>query len=395
MAIAIVSYFGIVGYYAFQTARRTQAAWFDPSTSQLVYETSFIGGLVLLVGLLLTASIAPRFQQPVPMTGLAARIRAHAEPEGSRRTSSDRRMRRSADSSDAEWEEFEALFDAPRHSDNPDDAMDTDRLQDSAAVSAALSRLLQKDGTPSSEGNLSERLAEIRSRSSAHLVSEGKETAKVLLRLVDDMKPLLAAASKAGLNIPEVRKLVGEAMAGRDSDLAQRVRVVEQVKGALEAALVERIAENLQAVVIDIEKTKAATHHVHNAELSAAEAVALLDTGNYAAAMERAAAARQIVEQQVGVVPLRQEGFAGRSSFAALTGPSFAAVGYVAISAMMLPGVNGYLADNFRLNTGLVLSLSYGWLGLLSYALLSVYLVLRPAPTVRSREKKDREEDET
>src|SRR5712691_6121353 len=176
--MAIVSYFGIVGYYAYQAARRTQSAWFDPSTSQLVYETSFIGGLVLLVGLLLTASIAPRFQQPAPMTGLVARIRAHVEPEVTRRTSAERRMRRAADSSDAEWEEFEALFDAPRHSDNPDDEMDTDRMQDTAAVSAALSRLLQKDGASPSEGSLSERLSEIRSRSSAHLVSEGKETAK-------------------------------------------------------------------------------------------------------------------------------------------------------------------------------------------------------------------------
>jgi hypothetical protein len=394
VTLGIVAYFGTVGYYAYQAARRSSGVWFDPSISQIVYETSFIGGLVLLVGLLITASIAPRLAQAPTRAGLAARIRAHTEPEGTRRTG-EHRLRRSADSSDAEWEEFEALFDSPSNLGDLHDQLDTDRVQDAASVSAALSRLLQQEGGPAAAGSLSERLAEIRTRSSAHLVSEGKETAKVLLRLVDDMKPLLTAATKAGLNIPEVRKLVAEAMAGRDSDLAQRVRVVEQVKGALEAALVERIAENLQAVVIDIERTKSATHHVHNAELSAAEAVALLDTGNYAAAMERAAAARQIVEQHAGVIPSRQEAFAGRSSFAALTGPSFAAVAYVAISAMMLPGVTGFLQTNYAFNTGMILGLSYGWLGLLAYVFLSVYMVLRLPPSpARSEQSTDRDPNE-
>src|SRR5207249_1954300 len=84
------------------------------------------------------------------------------------------------------------------------------------------------------------------------------------------MKPLLAAAKKVGLDLPELRRLVAEAAAGHDADLAQRVRLVEQVKGTLEAALVERIAESLQSVLIDIERMKAATQQVHAAEMTAA-----------------------------------------------------------------------------------------------------------------------------
>src|SRR3989454_2617915 len=121
------------------------------------------------------------------------------------------------------------------------------------------------------------------------------------------MKPLLAAARKVGLDLPELRRLVAEAAAGHEGDLSQRVRLVEQVKGTLEAALVERIAESVQRVLLDIERMKASTQQVHAAEMTAAEAVALLDTGNYAAALDRAERAREALAKHVGVMPSRVE----------------------------------------------------------------------------------------
>jgi len=233
-------------------------------------------------------------------------------------------------------------------------------------------------GEPPTAGTLGERLSGMRARSSAVLVSEGRETAGVLLRLVNDMKPLLAAAKKVGLDLPELRRLVAEAAAGQEGDLSGRVRLVEQVKGTLEAALVERIAESLQRVLLDIERMKASTQQVHAAEMIAAEAVALLDTGNYAAAVDRAARARDTLAKQVGALPSKFESSVGPSSFVALAGPALVAVVFVAVSSMLLPGVGTFLVTYYTLNAGAVLAISYGWLGLLLYALISVYYVLRP-----------------
>jgi len=180
--------------------------------------------------------------------------------------------------------------------------------------------------------------------------------------------------------------LVAEAAAGQEGDLSQRVRLVEQVKGTLEAALVERIAESVQRVLLDIERMKASTQQIHAAEMIAAEAVALLDTGNYAAAVDRAARARETLAKQVGVMPSRAEPSGAPSSFIALAGPSLVAVVFVAVSSMLLPGVDQYLVANYKLNAAAILALSYGWLGLILYALASVYYVLRP-PSIRASAK--------
>lgn len=123
------------------------------------------------------------------------------------------------------------------------------------------------------------------------------------------------------------------------------------------------------------------TDQAHGAELSAAEAVALLDTGHYAAAFERAQAAREILERQLRPsLPEVLPPPAPSASFAAFVGPAFGAAVYVAIAAMLLPGVVGFLETNYTLNTGVILFLSYGWFGLILYAILSIYAAVNPAP---------------
>src|SRR5213080_3463429 len=381
LALTFAAFFGVVCYYAAQEGRRAAFGAYGPAISQTVFQTSMVGGVLVLLGLFITASISPHIKGAAPSrsTGSLGATRVIRRLRGeSERMPEDYRTREQEDSAWAAGDEFLA---EPSDSDMSA-YRDLEQAQDAAAVSAALSRLVPT-GEPPAAGTLAERLSGMRARSSAVLVSEGRETAGVLLRLVNDMKPLLAAAKKVGLDLPELRRLVAEAAAGHDADLAQRVRLVEQVKGTLEAALVERIAESLQSVLIDIERMKAATQQIHAAEMIAAEAVALLDTGNYAAAVDRSARARDTLERQMGPMP-RIELATGPSSFVALSGPAFVSVVFVALSSMLLPGVGGFLNQAYELNTAAILSLSYGWLGLILYSFLSVYYVLRPPSTKAS-----------
>lgn len=386
LAVAFAAYFGVVVYYAWQYARRTNAAWFSPQISQVVYQTTMVGGVLVLLGLFVTAAIVPRMLRAAPPSKLAASRQSVRGHRGTGRNASPETAdRRTPGPARTEWESVDDFFRDTLEGEHSG-YDDIDRVQDAAAISAALSRLVPS-GESAPVGTLAERLSGIRARSSAVLVSEGRETAAALLRLVNEMKPLLLAAKKAGLDLPELKKFLSDAAAGRETDLSQRVRLVEQVKGTLEAALVERVAEELQGVLVDIERTKAATQQVHAAEMAAAEAVALLDTGNYAAALDRAAKARETFETQVGTIPASLEGISGPSSFVALAGPSLVAVAFVALSSMLLPAVGGFLVTtDYQLNTGVILSISYSWLGLILYALLSVYLVLRP-PLARGSSK--------
>jgi hypothetical protein len=379
LALIFAAYFGAVGYYAVQAARRASSGGYTAGISLTVYQTTMVGGVLVLLGIFITASISPHIKGGPPSRSTAnpkSGLVMRRLRRDSARTSTDYRANPPADSA---WPDADDFLEDPSDLDRSQ-YQDLEQAQDAAAVSAALSRLVPT-GEPAAAGTLAERLSGMRARSSAVLVSEGKETAGVLLRLVNDMKPLLAAAKKVGLDLPELRRLVAEAAAGHEADLSQRVRLVEQVKGTLEAALVERIAESLQRVLLDIERMKSATQQVHAAEMTAAEAVALLDTGNYAGAVDRAEKAREILERQVVALPSRLETVSAPSSFVALAGPAFVAVAFVAVSSMLLPGVDGFLLANRELNTAAILSLSYGWFGLIMYALMSVYYVMRPAST--------------
>src|SRR5207253_1076735 len=145
LAIAFSAFFGIVAYLAWSVAHASKGPWFEPDVSRTVYQTSMVGGVLVLIGLFVTASIVPYFARPVPR----------------------------------------------------EDAV-----------------------TP---GDLMDRLSDIRVRNSGPLVSEDREMTQVLVRLVNEIKPLLVASKQAGLNVPEIRRLVAEATAGREGDLSYRV----------------------------------------------------------------------------------------------------------------------------------------------------------------------------
>src|SRR5438552_2396956 len=140
-------------------------------------------------------------------------------------------------------------------------------------------------------------------------------------------------------------------------------------------------SQDLQSVLVDIEHTKVATQQVHAAELTAAEGVALLDTGNYSAAIDRVARARETIGTSLANVGLPPaEGESGNSaplSIVPLVGPSIVACLYVAIGAILLPGSDAFLTTYYIANTTAILFVSYGWFGLILYSLLSVYILAR------------------
>lgn len=63
----------------------------------------------------------------------------------------------------------------------------------------------------------------------------------------------------------------------------------------------------------------------------------------------------------------------------AALGPGVVATVYLGISAMMLPGIEGFAASSYVLSNALILTIAYGWIGLAAYALASFLLLVREA----------------
>ena len=136
LALLFTAYFGAIGYYAWQAARRAGSIWFEPPISQTVYQTTMVGGVLVLLGLFITASISPHVRGAVPTNSAAGnttgrlirRIRGDtARMSGTGRTS---------DRADSAWpagDEFlEEIPDGTRSG-----YEDLEQAQDAAAVSAA------------------------------------------------------------------------------------------------------------------------------------------------------------------------------------------------------------------------------------------------------------------
>lgn len=365
------TFFVIVAYLAWRTARLTPGPWYSPAISQVVYQTTLVGSVLILAGLCITAAFLPLLFRS--SSGLAApRIRSVLS--GNRSDAAQRsRPPESARMPDGrlgvedfldESENNVSRYTTPR------------RTQQAPSVSTAWSPVVSRSESTAT-GALMNRLSGIRARS-AEAVSGDRQMGQTLRHLVEEMKPLLIAAKKAGLDVQEVQTLVAQATAGRERDLPHRLQLAEQMKGTLESALSDRIVQELQSVLGDIERARAATTQAHGAELTVAEAVGLLDTGNFAAAFDRAMAARNAFERQMNAVPAPVELMPASTSFGPFVGPSVVAAAYAAIAAMLLPGVSGFLEWNFVLNTTAILFLSYSWIGLVLYVFLSIYIAARP-----------------
>src|SRR2546426_83628 len=60
LALLFAAYFGVIGYYAVQAARRASSGAYSAGISITIYQTTMVGGVLVLVGIFITASISPR-----------------------------------------------------------------------------------------------------------------------------------------------------------------------------------------------------------------------------------------------------------------------------------------------------------------------------------------------
>lgn len=60
-----------------------------------------------------------------------------------------------------------------------------------------------------------------------------------------------------------------------------------------------------------------------------------------------------------------------------IAGPAAVAALFVGLSGILLPATEGMLQSLHQLNTTMILAMSYGWIGLAAYAILSVVALLR------------------
>src|SRR5207245_11038963 len=139
LALAFAAYFGAVCYYAAQEGRRAVFGAYSNGISQTVFQTTMVGGVLVLLGLFVTASISPHIKGAAPSRspgnlGAARVIRRIRGDPG--RMPDDDRMRGPADSAWPAGEEFLA---------DPSDLdmsayRDLEQAPAAAAVSAGWSR---------------------------------------------------------------------------------------------------------------------------------------------------------------------------------------------------------------------------------------------------------------
>src|SRR2546427_11112717 len=119
LALTFAAFFGVVCYYAAQEGRRAAFGAYGPAISQTVFQTSMVGGVLVLLGLFITASISPHIKGAVPSrsTGSlgAARVIRRLRGE-SERMPDDYRTRGEGDSA---WAARDAFLAGPSGSDLP------------------------------------------------------------------------------------------------------------------------------------------------------------------------------------------------------------------------------------------------------------------------------------
>src|SRR2546428_13216207 len=93
LALLFAAYFGVIGYYAVQAARRASSGGYSAGISTTIYQTTMVGGFLVLVGILITASVSPHFKG-----GPSSRF--HANPRTSHHT---RRFGRASDPTTSDY----------------------------------------------------------------------------------------------------------------------------------------------------------------------------------------------------------------------------------------------------------------------------------------------------
>src|SRR5256886_13822528 len=71
LALLFAAYFGVIGYYAVQAARRASSGAYSAGMSITIYQTTMVGGGLGLVGIFITASISPHVKDGPPSRSTA------------------------------------------------------------------------------------------------------------------------------------------------------------------------------------------------------------------------------------------------------------------------------------------------------------------------------------
>src|SRR2546428_12922565 len=71
LALLFAAYFGVIGYYAVQAARRASSGAYSAGISITIYQTTMVGGVLVLVGIFITASISPHIKGGPPLRSTA------------------------------------------------------------------------------------------------------------------------------------------------------------------------------------------------------------------------------------------------------------------------------------------------------------------------------------
>src|SRR3989449_6252887 len=175
LALAFAASFGAVGYYAWQAARRAGPAAYSPEIAQAVFQTTMVGGVLILLGIVITASISPHIKGGPPsrqsLSFGAARVIRRIRGD-STRSLDDFRMRGGTDSA---WPAGDEFLEEPADSETSA-YRGLEQAQDAAAVSAALSRMGPTRQAPAA-GHLGEPLSGMRPRDTAGPQLEGGATA--------------------------------------------------------------------------------------------------------------------------------------------------------------------------------------------------------------------------
>src|SRR2546428_4418002 len=206
LALAFLTYFVVVCYYAAQEGRRAILGAYGPAISQTVFQTTMVGGVLVLLSIFITASISPYIKGAATsrssgsLGALRVIRRIRGESDG---MPDDYRMGGRPDSA---WPAGDEFLEEPSDFDKAA-YRDLEQAQDAAAVSAALSRMVPTGEAPAA-GTLAERLSGMRARSTAVLISEGRETAGGLVPPSHATKPPLGAARKEGAHPPRATRPV-------------------------------------------------------------------------------------------------------------------------------------------------------------------------------------------
>lgn len=368
-AAATGAYFAIVLYLAWDTARQTTGAWYDAPMSETVYQTSLVAGILVVAGLLVVASMHPRVALAAPSLRRRARRNALQDPGAVPSELSKAPNEPTSGESNAGWELLEHFV------------QDLTRPADAPSLRARLSEDGDADA-PSTRTGAERRLP---SPSLVSIESEEYTSARPLPEYATEIQALIVAARRVGVTGPQAWRLAGEPAVPPGNDPGERGRLAEHVRATLETAVNYVVRDRLEDALVQVQAVNAAAKRAHGAELLLAEAGTFLDVGNFLAAYDRLESAAKLLRSPIATERPETHDV-GTSSWVVLTGPVLIAIAYVAASSMLLPGVGGFLQNHYVFNTTIVLVLSYGWLGLLIYTLVSVYLTLRAgSPADRRR----------